>query len=295
MKIVITDSGLGGVSVCASIEKLAYLRKEFPELELIFFNALPDNGFGYNSMKEDFMKAEIFDSALEAMESKYNPDRILIACNTLTAVYPKTNFAQKTKTSVLGVIDFGVNLAIEEYYSKQNSVIIVLGTPTTINSELYKQKLIMKGIEEKKIIGQPCFLLESEIQKNPFSSKVSELIERFTKEAIQKISVDYDNVIIILGCTHYAYSISVFQEIVSKYFSVLFNFVNPNQRMAESVFGNSQSQYETKISVQLFSQAIISEEEKIGIGNLIKNESPKTYNAIKNPIIDKSLFSFRKL
>lgn len=294
MKIVITDSGLGGISVCSEIEKLAIKKKVFSELELIFFNSLPANGLGYNSMKSESQKAEVFNSALESMQAKFNPDRILIACNTLTSVYPLTEFSQKTITPVVGVINFGVKLALEEFKNNNNSLVLILGTPTTVNSLFYQQQLFQREVDEKRILGQSCFMLESEIQLNPFSSEVKRLIEKYLSEAKEKISNDYEQLIIILGCTHYAFSIKIFEKVLSEKFSIPFRIVNPNNAMAESVFvGTGKNIDSSEVSVKLISQANISDDEKSVIGNLIKRESPKTYNALLNPIINKNLFEYK--
>lgn len=294
MKIVITDSGLGGISVCSEIEKLATKRKKFSKLELIFFNSLPGNGLGYNSMKSKSQKAEVFNSALESMQEKFNPDRILIACNTLTSVYPLTEFSHKTVTPVVGVINFGVNLALEEFKNNSNSFVLILGTPTTVNSLFYQQQLLQRGVDEKRLLGQSCFMLESEIQLNPFSPKVKRLIEKYLSEAKEKISNEYGQLIVIFGCTHYTFSKKIFEEALSEKFSIPFHIVNPNNAMAESVFvGKGKNIDSPEVSVKLISQADINDDEKSGIGNLIKEESPKTYSALLNPVINKNLFQYK--
>ena len=51
MKIVITDSGLGGLSVLGELERRIKENPIFENAELIFFNALFSPDYGYNSMK----------------------------------------------------------------------------------------------------------------------------------------------------------------------------------------------------------------------------------------------------
>lgn len=296
MKIVITDSGLGGISVCSEIEKLAYQKKSYSELELIFFNSLPDNGFGYNSMKSEIQKAEVFNSALESMYNNFNPDSILIACNTLTAVYPNTTFSRKNSVPVIGVIKYGFELAFSEFCQNKDSQILILGTPTTINSNVYQNLLKNAGVDDERIIGQPCFSLESEIQINPFSDKVQKLIEKYLAEAKEKITSEFNNLIVVLGCTHYGYSIKIFEQVLTKLFSSGIKIINPNHAMAEDVFAGKNGFYDsTKVSVKVISQAAISDEEKFAIGNLIKDVAPQTFKALMNPIINKNLFQYRIL
>ncbi|CAG1020141.1 partial Glutamate racemase, partial [Patescibacteria group bacterium] len=140
--IVITDSGLGGMSVCAGIENKLNEIKAIGEVNLIYFNSHAEKGAGYNSMPSMEVKAKVFDSALRSMEEKYSPDLILIACNTLSVVYSHTQFAQVSQTPVLGIVDFGVSMILSELKDHQNADVIILGTPTTIKSGSHKQKLV---------------------------------------------------------------------------------------------------------------------------------------------------------
>lgn len=52
-------------------------------------------------------RVRVFDRALGAM-LRFQPDRILIACNTLSALYPKTPFSKHSPVPVTDIIDFGV-------------------------------------------------------------------------------------------------------------------------------------------------------------------------------------------
>ena len=295
MKIVITDSGLGGLSVCAEVESIANKKRLTEHLDLIYFNSLPDNGFGYNNMKDDEEKAEVFNSALNSIESKFHPDMILIACNTLSVVFNKTRFSQTTKTKVVGIVDFGFEMIVRKYKENPNALILLLGTPTTINSLTYQNKLIENNIPKEKIVGQSCFLLETKIQENPFSDDVLELITKYAEEAKQKAVCKYDKIIVLLACTHYGYSLELFDKVLQKIFCLPVILCNPNESMAKSVFELTHENYSPNdVSVELFSRANISPLEKEGIGKLIKHEAPKTYDALINPIIDKQLFPFEK-
>jgi glutamate racemase len=295
MKIVITDSGLGGLSVCAEIESIASKKNFTGQLDLIYFNSLPDNGYGYNNMKNNEEKAAAFNSALNSIESKFHPDMILIACNTLSVVFNKTRFSQTTKTKVVGIVDFGVEMIVRKYRENPNAMILLLGTPTTINSLTYQNKLIESNIPKEKIVGQSCFLLETKIQENPFSNDVLGLITKYAEEAKEKTVCEYDKIIVLLACTHYGYSLELFNKVLQKVFSLPVILCNPNENMAESVFGFIDENHSVNdITVKLFSRANISASEKEGIGKLIKHEAPKTYDALINPIIDKQLFAFEK-
>lgn len=49
--VLVTDSGLGGLSVCADIEARARRSGLYRQIRIIFANALPESNRGYNKMK----------------------------------------------------------------------------------------------------------------------------------------------------------------------------------------------------------------------------------------------------
>ena len=50
MHILITDSGVGGLSVCAYAERFVRMHGFKESVRLTFANAAPENDYGYNSM-----------------------------------------------------------------------------------------------------------------------------------------------------------------------------------------------------------------------------------------------------
>ena len=166
MRIVITDSGLGGLSVVAELERQLNKNPIYKEAELIFFNSLYSSEYGYNSITDFSEKVKVFNNALNSIETKYNPDLILIACNTLSVVFPHTDFAQNSKIEVKGILDSGVALFSDSIKNNEDKIIL-FGTPTTIISDVYKNKLVELGVKESQIVNQACPDLETEIQNNP--------------------------------------------------------------------------------------------------------------------------------
>ena len=89
MHLVITDSGLGGLAICAGIEQAVRLAGSGGALRITYVNAWPDDHHGYNDLSGMPAQAAVFDRALAAIDAM-RPDRILIACNTLSIVYAHT-------------------------------------------------------------------------------------------------------------------------------------------------------------------------------------------------------------
>ena len=100
VSILITDSGLGGLSICAEVVSRLNRNPIFENVSITYFNAWPEQNRGYNKFDTIEERISIFNQALLGMQS-YQPDLIMIACNTLSALYDKTEFSKKSDVPVL--------------------------------------------------------------------------------------------------------------------------------------------------------------------------------------------------
>jgi glutamate racemase len=294
--IVITDSGLGGISVLAGIEKKLRETRSFEEVNLIFFNALPEKGTGYNSMPSIEIKAGVFNEALLSMEEKFSPDLILIACNTLSIVYPFTRFVKNSKTPVVGIVEFGVEMILSEMKKHSYGELIILGTQTTISSGIHKKMLVENGISENRIIPQACPNLESEIQDSPESERVKELISFYLQEALRKLNSKSEPIKAALCCTHYGFSFPIFYSILKKLTDREFVILNPNEMMIDSMVLEEKrhSFLETRMNVRVVSRAVIDDDEKKSIGGLINSYAPLSSVALSGYDYNPELFTFSR-
>lgn len=292
--IVITDSGLGGLSVQALIAKK--FKYDFNNnLEIIFFNALAEKNYGYNSLTSKKNKLLIFDNALRGM-LKFNPDVILIACNTLSTLYNETEISKNISIPVIGIVESGTEMVLNNIKKVKEFGIIILGTPTTIDSNQHKSALIRFGIEEKKIITQPCKNLETEIQNNPKSKKVKELIKKYLLEATTQIENKSSHQFVLFACTHYGYSNKIFSEEIVNLYGNNFTILNPNEKMADLInFENNSEDYiNGNLTIKVLSKVKISESQKKNLGALISKNCLQVAAALQNYEYLPNLFHFNK-
>jgi glutamate racemase len=290
--ILITDSGLGGLFVCANIENNLQKKKIFKKANLIFCNALPAFNYLYNDIKEDSVKAVVFNSALEGMTRTYKPDMVLIACNTLSAIYPLTKFSKSTQIPVYGIIDIGAALMSERLKSDSNSKLLILGTETTISSKAHLNWLHSHGISPARISTQPCKYLETEIQNDPQSDIVENMIQYFVDEALAEDKDRDKSLYVGLCCTHYSYSKNIFERIISQLNYTKYEILDPDIAMSDFLF-KSEGLHEYPIietSVRIVSRTPFSETEIRSIGDALINISSKTVSALKNYSVKKDLF-----
>jgi glutamate racemase len=279
--ILITDSGLGGISICAEIASELMRRHVFEHVSLIYFNAWPEQNRGYNRLSGTAERIRVFDSALEGM-MRFEPDFILIACNTLSVLYHRTQFSQHATIPVIDIVGFGVKMITEALKASPKSQAVILGTVTTIASHVHQDRLIHNGIQLGQIVLQPCDQLATEIEKGPASFGVEKMVQAYMRQAARNIDPGCDHVYAALCCTHFGYCRKLIHDTLSNYSKKPVTVLNPNHQMAACL---PSSQLENRFSgtgmdIQVVSRITWAEERIRSISNLIQSVSAETATAL---------------
>lgn len=290
--ILVTDSGLGGLSVTADLGTRLAQSGVFKNAQVIFFNSLFHNRSGYNSLKSDTEKVRIFNAALEAMSEKYHPDLLLIACNTLSVLYDKTPFSKCSHFPVVGIVETGVELIAERFEKTPEATVIIFATKTTIRSNSHKNRLIQKGYSADRIVGQACPHLAGSIERGYNSEETDELIKKYVHDALKKISDSKAPIFVSLNCTHYAYSRQQFLDAFTAAGYPSIEILDANPRMCDFLF---RPQYlhrypETNVTVEVVSKTKINENKRKLLGKLLRLISFQTAEALMNYRHDPDLF-----
>src|SRR5687767_2379739 len=151
MHILITDSGVGGLSVCAYAERFVRTHGFIEPVRLTFANAAPANDYGYNSMPSREVKLETFDRFLRNVTHRFAPEMIYVACNTLSVLLPDTPYVANAAIPVKGIVETAVDLVVEQM--RANSVAMIFGTQTTIDAGTYPRLLEARGIDRTRIVS----------------------------------------------------------------------------------------------------------------------------------------------
>ncbi|MEN8210078.1 MAG: hypothetical protein ABFR31_00050 [Thermodesulfobacteriota bacterium] len=293
--ILVTDSGLGGLSVFAQIAN--HLKKKSPwqEVSMVYFNSWPEQDGGYNFFKSMDQRAEVFNNALNAMD-EYQPDMILIACNTLSVIYPFTSYSQSPKARVAGIVDHGVLLIHENLVKDPDSSVIIFGTDTTISEKSHQKQLVKMGVDPARIINQGCGYLPGEIEGNPFSTSLPKIIEANVKKAVSKMNKPVGKVYAALCCTHFGYCKDLFHKSLSRYVNGDIIILNPNERMAEhAVQGHDiKNTFSCDINMHVVSKVFWETETINAYVRLMKNISPETAKALAGYERNIDLFKAKK-
>ena len=312
--IVITDSGLGGLSICALLEQGLRVTGRAGHVRLTYVNAWPFEDRGYNDLPDEAERARVFDAALARM-AQMQPDRILIACNTLSILYPRTAFSLHPAVPVHGIVDAGVDLFVEHLASDPASSIVLLGTRTTIESGVHKARLEQRGIHPQRIAARSCHGLAAAIERDVGGPWTAELISECAARA-SAAAPPGSTLYLGLCCTHYGYVAVRLVDAVAGLTSRRVTRLDPNDWMSASllagdgVFVSGGSENDTgiaapdvtdkpeewpgqrlarkptgtpsggTISVELISKVVLSVTARAGIARLVEPISPATAGAL---------------
>lgn len=293
LSLVITDSGLGGLSICADIVNGLQARRSYRSAAVTYFNAWPEQDRGYNLMPGMAERVRVFDRALDAM-LRFGPDRILIACNTLSAIYPDTTFSRRAPVPVMDIIGFGAELMHAYLSGRADGRLIILGTPTTIEAGTHRERLVERGIDAGRIVCQPCDRLAGEIEKAPEGATVRAMIEDCVGQAAGQFPDRRLPVAAALCCTHYGYSRRLFETALQARFEGPIAVLDPNRAMSEALLADLPARDEGDVCIDLkVVSRIVWSEEKIGaIARLLEAASPLTAEALRAYRHDQELFTF---
>lgn len=293
LSLVITDSGLGGLSICADIVRGLQERRSCRSAAVTYFNAWPEQDRGYNLLPGMAERVRVFDRALSAM-LRFGPDRILIACNTLSALYPDTPFSRKAPVPVTDIIGFGIEQMLAYLTDRADSRVILLGTPTTIEAGTHRARLVERGIDAVRIVCQPCDRLAGEIEKAPEGATVRAMIEDYVGRAAEQVADRRLPVAAALCCTHYGYSRRLFEAALQSRFEGPVAILDPNRAMSEGLLADlpSRGGGDAQIDLQVVSRIVWSEEKIGAIARLLEAVSPLTASALRTYRHDPELFTF---
>jgi glutamate racemase len=286
MHLLITDSGVGGLSVCAFAEEFLRTHDIGEPVRLTYVNASPENDFGYNSMASRKEKLDNFDRFLHIIAEKYSPDLIYVACNTLSVLMADTEFAKNTTLPMRGIVETGVNLLVRDLRKFPDSTVAIFGTETTINEQTYSDLLKMNGIDESRIVAQACPSLADTISEDLRGLDAQAKIKEYVCEAVRKSLHPKTRHLTYLACTHYGYRKDLFFAAFEEH-EVHTQIFNPNEIVVEDLFVSSglyeiKSGQESAVDMEFVARYRIPETALETISFFLGGIAPRTIQAFTN-------------
>jgi len=280
MHILITDSGVGGLSVVAYAERFVRTHGLREPVRLTFANAAPANDYGYNSMPTRDEKLATFDRFLRNVTERFAPDSIYVACNTLSVLLPDTPFFASAPIAVKGIVETAAALLLRELEAEPSSVAMIFGTQTTIDAGTYPRILAARGIAPSRIVSQACPGLADTISEDREGTKTFAEIRRWVGTAIEKMPDSGAPVVAGLACTHYGYRKELFASAFDEA-GVRAIVVNPNELAVDDLFqGRRRGRRTPRVEVRFVTRYAIPDATVEALTFFLQPISPATVDAM---------------
>ena len=281
-RVVITDSGLGGLSICAGLEKRLRGTTGNKAVRLVYVNAWPDSRGGYNDLLDVASRAAVLDKALAAMTA-FRPGLILIACNTLSVLYELTEFSRAPSVPVAGIIEEGVDLFHEALTRDPGGILALFGTRTTIESGEHVRRLTRRGIDAGRVFATACHGLAGAVDKDPDSPTLAGLVEECVSRAVQDRRID-GTLYAGLCCTHYSYIAEIIRTSLARRTGARVEILDPNEHLVRGLtsgMGDRRPEgAEPDIKVEVVSKVELGEAQRMAVARRLEPVSARTARAL---------------
>ena len=193
--IGVFDSGLGGLTCVKEIMEI------LPCEDVIYFGDTGRVPYGTRSEQTIIKYVEGDINFLSSFDVK----AIVIACGTASSI-ALSYACEKYDFPIMGVVDPASKMAAE---ATKNGRIGVIGTPTTIKSDKYRQALlkINGGLFVESV---PCRLFVPLVEGGYINHEATRIIAAEYLAPLKKDGIDT----LILGCTHYP----LLKDVINEFF-----------------------------------------------------------------------------
>lgn len=202
--IGIFDSGLGGLTVLRSLEKI------LPNESFIYFGDTAHVPYGNKSINSVIQ----YSQTIVEFFIKKNIKAIVIACNTASSVayeYLQKKYSIPLFDVVSPCVDFIIN-------DPKIQKIGVIGTISTINSKAYSKQFNIKE-NQYSIIEIPCPLFVPLIEEGWEKSIIAKEVAKIYLNKLNNKNIDK----LILGCTHYPLMANTIKSVIHENTELIFS------------------------------------------------------------------------
>ena len=213
--IGVFDSGLGGLTVLKSLEKI------LPNESFIYFGDTAHVPYGSKNV-DTIVK---YSQSILDFFSQHHTKAVVIACNTVSAT-AYHSLQKNYSIPLFDVVSPSVEFALHKSKTKN---IGVIGTTNTVNSKTYSRQFADKN-KDFSIYEIPCPLFVPIIEEGWADSNIAREIANIYCQGFENLYIDT----LILGCTHYPIMADTIQSVLPENVQLVFS--------GETV-GNKLSQY----------------------------------------------------
>jgi glutamate racemase len=189
VRLGVFDSGIGGLTV------VRHLRRLLPAWPIVYFGDTARVPYG---AKSDATVRRFAGEAVSFL-SQFEVGRVVVACNTVSAVALRHLGREFPRMPIDGVIEPGAEAAVS---ATRTGRIGVIGTRATVASGAYEQAIAAhakRAGTRVRVWAAACPILVPLAEEGMENSKAARETLRYYLEPLKARRIDT----LILGCTHY--------------------------------------------------------------------------------------------
>lgn len=287
MRIGITDSGVGGLSVCAEVEAALRRRPLAEDVELLYLNAAVEDDYSYNSMKTREEQVLTFDGFLRRARERYRPDLLFIACNTLSVLFEDPHFDAWRDAPIFGIVDTGTRELMSAWNGTPDAGIIIFATEITVRENTYRKRLLAAGVPANQIVQQGCPGLPDAISNDVTGGQAAALLADYVPRAVHGFESAPRRLLAFLGCTHYGYHADRFEAALRAERPAAggdeIRVLNPNPFAAAYIVSRIDSRPgKGRLDVRFITRYVVPERPLISLPRYLGDRAPATVSALRN-------------
>ena len=258
------------------------------EMKMVYLNAVPHDHYGYNDMASAEERVQVFNGLLEKAEDRLQPEKIFVACGSLSALLDEVPYVEKHRQKVQGIGWIGRQLLTEAIQEKPDVPVFVFATPVTVSEGLYSATFL-SGIQRPEVyIEQPCpglaNQISSKLEERTIFAEIMECCQKALESAESNFRFNpHQHPIVFLGCTHYSFRADLFVEAFSDLGFPKITLLDPVPASAMSL-AQDQFFFEGigRIRIEFISPYRLPDVEQKTIATLLDQISPITAEAFRN-------------
>lgn len=243
-KILIFDSGVGGLSVYKEIQA------KLPQLDYLYI--FDNAAYPYGELEHETLVARV-DALVSSLVEQHLIDLVVIACNTASTIVLPT-LRSKLSIPVVGVVP-----AIKPASNLANKALGLIATPATITRP-YTHDLIRDFSQSKQVelLGSTRLV---DMAEEKLRGKPIDLVE------LKQILTPIDNKIdvAVLGCTHFPLIKQEIQQVLSSNVALVDSGEAIARRVADLLADRVNTQLSRCGTKEIFSSAPPWEEGALNI------------------------------
>ena len=258
------------------------------EMRMVYLNAVPRDHYGYNDMTSAEERVRVFNGLLEKAEDRFQPEKIFVACGSLSALLDEVPYVDKHRQKVQGIGWIGRQLLKEAIQEKSDAPVFVFATPVTVSEGLYSLTGL-RGIQRPDVyIEQPCpglaNQISSKLEDRAIFAEIMECCQKALESAESHLKFNsHQDPIVFLGCTHYSFRADLFVKAFAELGFTKVTLLDPVPASALSMAKDQFfSEGTDRIRIEFISPYRLPDVEQKTIATLLDQISPITAEAFRN-------------